>query len=70
MQQFQVKKEGLDKITSNLYLKIQKKLEKVKLEAMDCHCIWGGGQRFEVEHHTDRFIVDWVRVFVDVGYEI
>ena len=48
----------MDKIINNLYSKIQKKLAKVKLEAMDCHCIWGGGQRFKIEHHMDRFVVD------------
>ena len=58
MQQFHIRREGLDKIIGNLCPKIQKKLEKVKLKAMDCHYIWRGGQRFEVEHHTNRFVVD------------
>ena len=39
----QTKKDDLDKIIDNLCPKIQKKLEKVKLEAMDCHYIWKRG---------------------------
>ena len=58
MQQFQSKRENLHKIIGSLCPKIQKKLEKAKLEAMNCHCIWGGDHRFEVEHHNNRFVVD------------
>lgn len=48
-----MKREDLQKITCSLYLKIQG-----KLEAMDCHCIWKGGHRFEIEHHNDNFVMN------------
>ena len=57
MQRFQSKRECLQKIMGSLCPKIQKKLEKVKLEALDYHYIWGRGHRFEVEHHNNKFVV-------------
>ena len=58
MQRFQAKREGLEKIIGALCPKIKIKFERAKLEAMDCHCIWTGGHRFEVEYHTERYIMD------------
>ena len=58
MRHFQAKKEGLDKIIGSIYSKIEKKLERNKLEAMSCNYIWEDGYRFEVEYDSDRVVVD------------
>lgn len=52
------KKQAALKYIGSICPTTQKKVELVKLQAMQCHITSGGGNSFEMEHHDNTYIVD------------
>ena len=58
MTRFQVNREMIMKVESELYPKIRKRLYKEKLACNKWIACWVGCTKFEVKNGLERFIVD------------
>jgi hypothetical protein len=59
MKRYQVKRDGIAKLTGRLCPRIATKLEAIGLQAMDCVATYAGAQLFEVTAANNRqFVVD------------
>ncbi|GLT55231.1 hypothetical protein SLA2020_283720 [Shorea laevis] len=62
MRRYQVKREGIEKLTGKLCPKIAAKLEAVGVEAMECITTYAGDSMFEVScPNSKQFVVDLAR---------
>jgi len=59
MRRYQVKRDGIEKLTGKLCPKVVVKLEAIGLEAMECVATYAGDTLFEVTcPNSKQFVVD------------